>query len=105
MENIDSFPSNVQSSRQEALLHVFEDNEAVIKMIMKRKESLQRDVFPGLTELRLILNSIESIWTQKSTSSTSTPKTNLPTYSPKEISHVTSGIICCACSISAISVP
>ena len=65
MENIDSFPSNVQSSRQEALLHVFEDNEAVIKMIMKRKESLQRDVFPGLTELHLILNSIESIWTQK----------------------------------------
>ena len=31
MENIDSVPSNVQSSRQEALLYVFEDNEAVIK--------------------------------------------------------------------------
>ena len=30
MENIDSVPSNVQSSRQEALLCVFEDNEAVI---------------------------------------------------------------------------
>ena len=29
MENIDSVPSNVQSSRQEALLYVFEDNEAV----------------------------------------------------------------------------
>ena len=28
MENIDSVPSNVQSSRQEALLYVFEDNEA-----------------------------------------------------------------------------
>ena len=35
MENIDSVPSNVQSSRQEALLYVFEDNEAVIKMIIK----------------------------------------------------------------------
>ena len=35
MENIDSFPSNVQSSRQEALLYVFEDNEAVIKMIIE----------------------------------------------------------------------
>ena len=32
MENIDSVPSHVQSSRQEALLYVFEDNEAVIKM-------------------------------------------------------------------------
>ena len=29
MENIDCVHSNVQSSRQEALLYVFEDNEAV----------------------------------------------------------------------------
>ena len=35
MKDIDSVPSNVQSSRQEALLYVFEDNEAVIKMIIK----------------------------------------------------------------------
>ena len=35
MENIDSVPSNVQSFCQEALLYVFEDNEAVIKMIIK----------------------------------------------------------------------
>ena len=35
MKDIDSVPSNVQSARQEALLYVFEDNEAVIKMIMK----------------------------------------------------------------------
>ena len=34
-EDIDSVPSNVQSARQEALLYVFEDNEAVIKMIFK----------------------------------------------------------------------
>ena len=52
-------------------------------------------MFPGPTELRLIGYSIESIWTQKSKSSTSTPKTNLPTFLPKEISHVTNGIICC----------
>ena len=35
IQDIDSVPSNVQSARQEALLYVFEDNEAVIKMIMK----------------------------------------------------------------------
>ena len=29
LNNIDCVPSNVQSSRQEALLYVFEDNEAV----------------------------------------------------------------------------
>ena len=31
MEDIDSVSSNVQSARQEALLYVFEDNDAVIK--------------------------------------------------------------------------
>ena len=34
MQVIDSVRSNVQSARQEALLYVFEDNEAVIKMII-----------------------------------------------------------------------
>ena len=45
MENIDSVLSNVQCSRQEALLYVFEDNEAVIKMIVKRKESYNETCF------------------------------------------------------------
>ena len=44
MENIDSVPSNVQSSRQEALLYVFEDNEAVIKMIIKARSPTMRHV-------------------------------------------------------------
>ena len=35
IKDIDTVPSKVQSARQEALLYVFEDNEAVIKMIMK----------------------------------------------------------------------
>ena len=35
LNNIDRVPSNVQSSHQEALLYVFEDNEAVIKMIIE----------------------------------------------------------------------
>ena len=33
MKDIDSVPSNVQSARQEALLYVFEDNEAVITIL------------------------------------------------------------------------
>ena len=44
MENIDSVPSNVQSSRQEALLYVFEDNEAVIRMIIKGGSPTMRHV-------------------------------------------------------------
>ena len=46
MKDIGSVPSNVQSSRQEALSYVFEDNEAVIKMIIKRKESCNETRFP-----------------------------------------------------------
>ena len=44
MKNIDSVPSNVQSSRQEALLYVFENNEAVIKMIIKGRSPTMRHV-------------------------------------------------------------
>ena len=44
MEDTDFVPSNVQSSRQEALLYVFEDNEAVIKMIIKGRSPTMRHV-------------------------------------------------------------
>ena len=44
MKDIDVVPSNVQSARQEALLYVFEDNEAVIKMIMKGRSPTMRHV-------------------------------------------------------------
>ena len=79
LNNIDCVPSNVQFSHQEAMLHVFEDNEAVIKMIIKERSPTMRHVswthrvaFDGY--------SIESIWTPKSKSNTSIPKTNLPTF-------------------------
>ena len=41
---MDCVPSNVQSSRQEALLYVFEDNEAVVKMIIKGRSPTMRHV-------------------------------------------------------------
>ena len=44
MQDIDSVPSNVQSARQEALLYVFEDNEAVIKMNIKGRSPTMRHV-------------------------------------------------------------
>ena len=74
MKDIDSVPSNVQSARQEVLLYVFEDNEAVIMMIIK--DILQWFTFPEHTELLLIGCSIELIWTPKSKSKTLTPQTN-----------------------------
>ena len=44
INNIDCVPSNVQSSHQEALLYVFEDNEAAIKMIIKGWSPTMRHV-------------------------------------------------------------
>ena len=44
MKDIDSVLSHVQFSRQEALLYVFDHNEAVIKMIIKGKSPTMRHV-------------------------------------------------------------
>ena len=44
LENIDYVLSNVQSARQEALLYVFEGNEAVIKMIIEGRSPTMRHV-------------------------------------------------------------
>ena len=44
MQDIDSVPSNVQSSHQEAVMYVFEDKEAVIKMIIKGRSPTMRHV-------------------------------------------------------------
>ena len=44
VKDIDLVPSNVQSANHEALLYVFEDNEAVIKMIMKGRSPTMRHV-------------------------------------------------------------
>ena len=44
LTNVDRVPSNVQFSHQEALLYVFEDNEAMIKMILKGRCPTMRHV-------------------------------------------------------------
>ena len=76
MQDIDSVPSNVQSARQEALLYVFEDNEAVIKMIMKRRSPTMRHV--SRTH-RVALDWLFDRINLDPKSNTSTPKTNSQT--------------------------
>ena len=44
LDNVDFILSNVKSSHQEALLYIFENNEAVIKMIIKRRSPTMRHV-------------------------------------------------------------
>ena len=77
LKNIDSVPSNVQFPHQKDLLYVSEDNEAVIKMIIKGRSPTMRHVSRTHTQLHLIGCSIESTWTQKPKLSTSTPKIKL----------------------------
>ena len=62
MKDIDSVPSNVQSARQEALLYVFEDNEAVIKMIIEgRSPTMRQTCFQNPQSCsRLIVRSNQS---------------------------------------------
>ena len=78
LDNVDFNLSNVNFFHQEALLFVFEDNAAMIKMISKKRSPTMR-IFSEPTELRLTGYSIKSTWTPKSTSDTSKPKTKLPT--------------------------
>ena len=64
LDNVHFIPSNVQSSHQEALLYVFQDNEAVIKMIIKSRSPTMRHV-SRTHRVALGSYSIESIWTPK----------------------------------------
>ena len=78
LNNVDCVPSNVQFSHQEALSYVFEDNEAVIKMIFKGRRPTMRHVSrTHRVALDWLFDRINL--DPKSKSSTSTPKTNLPT--------------------------
>ena len=93
MEDIDSVPSNVRSARQEALLYVFEDNQAVTKMIMKGRSPTMRHVsrthrvaldwwFDRIyLDSKIQINYIDT-------------KNQLADILTKGISHVMSGIIC-----------
>ena len=78
MHDIDYVPSNVQSSNQEALLYVFEDNEAVIKMIMIGRSPTMRHVSrTHRVALDWLFDRINL--DPKSKSNTSTPRTNSQT--------------------------
>ena len=44
LDNVDFIPSNLHSSHQEAMLYIFEDNEAVIKMSTKGRSPTMRRV-------------------------------------------------------------
>ena len=61
--NVDNVSSNVNSCQSGTMLYIFEDDEAVIKMIIRDRSPTMRHV-SGPTELRLIGYLTESTWTQ-----------------------------------------
>ena len=104
LNNIDCVPSNVQSSHQEALLYVFEDNEAVIKMIFKGRSPTMRHVSrTHRVALDLLFDrinldpkiQIKYIDTKNQLADMLTKGS----FTRDEWNHL------CVCSISAISVP
>ena len=103
LNNVDFVSSNVHSSRKEALLHIFEDNEAVIKMIIKGRSPTMRHV--SRTHRVALDWSFDRInWDPKIQIKYIDTKNNSQTYWQREISHVMSGtIFLCLFSISHYS--
>ena len=103
LDNVDFTSSNVNSSRQEALLYVFEDNEAVIKMIIKGRSPTMRHVSrTHRVALDWLFDRINLDHPNPNQIHSLTPQTNSQTCWQREISHVMNGIIFCVCSTLAI---
>ena len=101
MQDIDSVPSNVQSASREALLYVFENNEAVIKMIVKGRSPTMRHVSrTHRVALDWLFDRINL--DPKIQIKYITPRINLQTSWQRWISHVMNGIICWPCLLLAI---
>ena len=79
LDTVAFISSNVHSSRQEALLYIFEDNEAVIKMIVKGRSPTMRHVSrTHRVALDWLFDRISL--DPRSKSNLLTPKTNSQTY-------------------------
>ena len=79
LSNVDHVSSNVKSSHSGAMLQIFEDDEAVIKMIITGRSPTMTHV-SRTHRVALDWFLTESTWTQRSKSNTLTPKTNSQTY-------------------------
>ena len=101
--NIDHIPSNTMHSGASAMLYVFEDNEAVMKIVIKGGSHTMRYVSrTHRVALDWLFDTIK-LDPKKSKSVTLTPNTNWQTSWPKGISRVMSGIIFFSWSILANS--
>ena len=75
LNNVEFISSNVNSSRREAWLNIFEDNEAVIKMIINGANSCNETCFQNPQSCSWLVIRSNQFGPQKSKSNTLTPKT------------------------------
>ena len=100
LSNIDQVPSNAHLSEKESRLYIFEDNEAVIKMIIKGRSPTMRHV--SRTH-RVTLDWIFDRINLDPKSPNQVCRLQKPTrrhFNKKAVSHVMSGTTCCISIIS-----
>ena len=95
LNNIDCVPSHVQCSHQEAMLYVFEENEVVIKMIIKGRSPTMRHV--SRTHRVALDWLFDRINLDPEIQIKYINTKNQLADILKEISHLTNGIIFCVC--------
>ena len=93
-KDIDAVPSNVQSTRPEALLYVCEDTEAVIKMIIKGRSPTMRHVSRTYRVALDWLFDRINLDPKIQIKYIDTKKPTRRHFDQRGISHVMSGIIC-----------
>ena len=101
MKDIDLVPLNVHSAHHEALLYVFEDNEAVVKMILKGRSPTMRHVSRTLRVVLDCLFDPSNLYSKIQIKYIDT-KNQLADILSMGITHAMSGFICWPCWISAI---
>ena len=101
--DVDDVPTNTHSCQGDSQLYIFEDNEAVIKMIIKGRSPTMRLVVKNPQScVRLVVRQ-NQFRTRRSKPNMLTPKTKSRTCWPKEVSQEMSGITFCVCSILWVS--
>ena len=102
---VDDVSSTVKSSQFGAMLYIFEDNKAVLKMIIYGRSPTIRHVSRTHRVAPDWLFDRINPGPKNPKSNMLTPKTNSQTYWLRAISHVMNEIIFSICSISSCSVP
>ena len=101
--NVDFVSSNVNYFHKRATLYIFEDSEAVIKMIIEGGSPTLRHVSRTEQSCAWLVCLTELIQTINCRAGMLTPGINSQTLWLKDTSHVMNGTTFCVCSISGFS--